>query len=244
MRKTVMITGASGAIGRECCKQFAQKGYSVAICCNKSVYDANEICKLLIDNGFEAKVFCCDLSTSGSAKELVENVVKWSGRIDVLVNNAALSLNKPFLETSDGEGVKVIETDLISAIECAKYSASDMIKRHSGVIINVSSVWGICGASCEVYYSAAKAGLIGFTKALAKELAPSGIRVNAIAPGVVDTKMNSNLSPLEREELIDKIPMGRMASAYEIAKSILFLASSDAEYITGQTLNISGGFLI
>jgi len=244
MKKTVMITGASGTIGAECCKVFAQNGYNVAICCNKSVYDASRLCELLCNNGYEAKVFCADLSVSGSAKELVDSVLKWSGRIDVLVNNAGVSLNKPFLDTKDDEGIDVINTDLVSAIECAKYVSQDMIKRHSGVIINVSSVWGLCGASCEVYYSAAKAGLIGFTKALAREFAESGIRVNAVAPGVIDSKMNSNLNSQEKDELIKRIPSGRIGNGYDIAKAALFLASNDADYITGQTLNISGGFLI
>lgn len=244
MKKTVLITGASGGIGSECAKVFAQNGYNVALCCNKSVFEANELCNLICNNGFEAKVFCVDLSVGGAAKELVEAVVRWSGRIDVLVNNAGMALNKPFLETEEQEGKEIIEVDLLAAMQCAKYAANDMIKRQSGAIINVSSVWGICGASCEVYYSAAKAGLIGFTKALAQELAPSGIRVNAVAPGVIDTKMNANLSDSEKSNLLNEIPSGRFGNGYDVAKAVLFLASNDADYITGQTLNISGGFLI
>lgn len=244
MKKIVLITGASGEIGGAIARAFANAGYSLALHYNKGKESAEKLRDLLAQNGAEAFLIQGDLKENGAAKKIIDECIAHFGKIDVLVNNAAVSLVKPFLDTSDSEGEQLIKTNLTAAIECAKYAAADMLKRKSGSIINISSVWGICGASCEVYYSAAKAGLIGFTKALAAEFAPSGIRVNAIAPGVIDTKMNSHLSENEKQTLIDEIPMGRMGSGYDVAKAALYLASADADYITGQTLNISGGFLI
>lgn len=244
MKKIVLITGASGEIGGAIARAFANAGYSLALHYNKGKESAEKLLKLLIQNGCDAFLIEGDLSQSGVPKKIIDECIARYGKIDVLINNAGMSLVKPFLDTQDDEGESLLRTNLTAAIECAKYAAADMLKRKSGSIINISSVWGICGASCEVYYSASKAGLIGFTKALASELAPSGIRVNAVAPGVIDTKMNSHLSETEKEELVNEIPMGRMGSGYDVAKAALYLASADADYITGQTLNISGGFLI
>lgn len=244
MKKIVLITGASGEIGGAIARVFAQNGYSLALHYNKGKEEAQKLCSLLIQNGCDAFLIEGDLGEKDAPKKIIDECIARFGKIDVLINNAGASLVKPFLDTKDDEGEELIKTNLTAAIECAKYAASDMLKRKSGSIINISSVWGICGASCEVYYSASKAGLIGFTKALASELAISGIRVNAIAPGVIDTKMNAHLSESEKQTLIDEIPMGRMGSGYDVAKAALYLASADADYITGQTLNISGGFLI
>ena len=244
MKKIVLITGASGAIGSDIARVMSQNSYAVALHCNSSENKAQALCEDLNKNGGDARVFVADLSKDGAAKKLVSEVIAHFGRIDVLVNNAGISLVKPFLDTEEDEGANLLKINLTSAIEVSKYAAEDMLKRKSGSIINVSSVWGICGASCEVYYSAAKAGLIGFTKALAQELAPSLVRVNAVAPGVVDTPMNNHLSESEKQELLEEIPAGRFANGYDIAKTVLFLSSPDADYITGQTINISGGFLI
>ncbi len=244
MKKTALITGASRSIGATVAQLFSQKGYNIALHYNKSEKEARELCDILKQNGSDVLLIKEDLKEKGAAKRTVQKALEHFGKVDVLVNNAGAALIKPFLETEDDEGEKLINLDLIAQMQCAKYAARDMVKRKSGKIINVSSVWGICGASCEVYYSAAKAGIIGFTKALSKELAASGIQVNAVAPGVIDTDMNKNLSDDEKKELIQSIPAGRMGSSYEIAKAVLYLASADADYITGQTLNISGGFLI
>lgn len=244
MKKIVLITGASGGIGSDIARIFAQKGYSVALHYNKNEESANALLRLFIENGVNAKLFKADLSKEGQAKMLCDAVISEFGRIDVLVNNAGVALIKPFLDTSEKEGENVIATNLTSAMALSRYAAEDMLKRKSGSIINISSVWGLCGASCEVYYSASKAGLIGFTKALAKEMAPSGIRVNCVAAGVIDTNMNNNLSLEEKSVLGEEIPLGRFGSGYDVAKAVCFLASSDADYITGETINVSGGFLI
>jgi len=244
MKKTVLVTGASGEIGREIAKAFAKEGYKVAIHYNNNEKAASELKALLLDNGAEAEIFKADLIKNEEIKKLALSVIEKMGRIDVLVNNAGISLVKPFLDTEDSEGAELMEVNLLSAMTLSKYASEDMLKRKSGRIINISSVWGISGASCEVYYSASKAGMIGFTKALASELAPSGITVNAVAPGVIDTQMNAHLNAGEKEELFKEIPAGRFGNGYDVAKSVLFLASSDADYITGQVVNISGGFLI
>ncbi|MEE1280446.1 MAG: 3-oxoacyl-ACP reductase FabG [Oscillospiraceae bacterium] len=244
MKKIVLITGASRGIGADIARVFAQNGYAVVLHYNKSKDRAEELCDLLRQNGCDAYLLQGDLSQKGVPQKIVFDTIEHFGKLDVLINNAGSSLVAPFLDTSDEAGETLIKTDLTAAIECAKYAAADMVRRKNGKIINISSVWGISGASCEVYYSAAKAGIIGFTKALASELAPSGVQVNAIAPGVIDTEMNNNLSQAEKAELIGEIPAGRIGSGYDIAKAALFLASADADYITGQVLNVSGGFLI
>lgn len=244
MKKIVLITGAAKGIGAEIAKVFAKNGYAVAIHYNKSESKAKELYKLLINNSCEAELFSADLSADYEAKRLISEVVEKMGRIDVLVNNAGISLCSSIFDVSDEKGREILNVNLASAIECSKYAAKDMLKRKSGKIINISSVWGISGSSCETYYSASKAGLIGFTKALSLELASSGITVNAVAPGVIETDMNAHFTQDERKELEKSIPLGRYGSPYEIAKTVLFLASSDADYITGETINISGGFLV
>ncbi len=244
MKKTVLVTGASGEIGKEIAKAFAKEGYKVAIHYNSNEKAANELKTLLLNNGAEAEIFRADLLKNQEIKKLAASVIETMGRIDVLVNNAGTSLVKPFLDTEDNEGSELVSLNLVSAMALSKYAAEDMLKRKSGRIINISSVWGISGASCEVYYSASKAGMIGFTKALASELSPSGITVNAVAPGVIDTQMNAHLNVSEKAELVKEIPAGRFGNGYDVAKLVLFLASSDADYITGQAVNISGGFLI
>ncbi len=244
MKKIVLITGAAKGIGADIARLFAQKGYAVALHYNKSEEKALEMKALLENNGCEVELFCADLSQDGACKKLCADVVSKMGKIDVLVNNAGLTLVKPFLDTSEDEGEEIIRTNLLSAIKLSRYALQDMLKRKSGSIVNISSVWGVCGASCEVYYSASKAGLIGFTKALAKEMAPSNIRVNAVAAGVIDTDMNAHLSVSEKDELKEEILLGRFGSGWDVAKAVYFLASDDADYITGQTVNVSGGFLI
>ena len=244
MEKIVLITGAAKGIGADTAKLFAQRGYAVALHYNKSEEKALEMKALLENNGCEVELFCADLKQDGACKKLCADVVSKMGKIDVLVNNAGLALVKPFLDTSEDEGEEIIRTNLLSAIKLSRYAAQDMLKRKAGSIINISSVWGVCGASCEVYYSASKAGLIGFTKALAKEMAPSNIRVNAVAAGVIDTDMNNHLDKSEKAELKEEILLGRFGSGWDVAKAVYFLASDDADYITGETVNVSGGFLI
>lgn len=233
-KKTVLVTGGARGIGESISRAFAAAGYRVFIHCNESAEAAKALCAELSD----AEYCRADLSKP----EGVRALFKASGAPDVLVNNAGIALVKPFDAVSAPEAEKLYALDLFAPIELARLCASAMISRKSGCIINISSVFGESGGSCEVDYSAAKAGLIGFTKALAKELGPSGIRVNCVCPGVIDTEMNDDLSFEDVESLTGEIPLCRMGRAEEIAAAAVFLAGENAEYITGAVLDVNGGW--
>ena len=192
--------------------------------------------------GGKIKSFGADITDAKQRARLIEQILDSFGGIDILINNAGSALYGLLQQNSEAEIEQVLNTDLTAQILLTRCALPSMIAAHAGSIVNVSSVWGLTGASCEAAYSAAKAGLIGFTKALAKELAPSGIRVNAVAPGVVDTQMMAYFTPEEKEAIREEIPLGRFARAEEIARSILFMAGQ--EYITGQVLSPNGGSVI
>ena len=175
---------------------------------------------------------------------MVKETLYKFGSLDILVNNAGVAYQGLITDTDEIDFDRIIDTNLKGTFNCCKAVTSSMVNKGSGKIINISSMWGQVGASCEVAYSASKAGIIGLTKALAKELAPSGITVNCIAPGLIETSMNSNLTVEELAEFVETIPLGRMGSADEIAEAIEFLASDKADYITGQVLGINGGYVI
>ncbi len=242
--KTAIITGASRGIGHEIARVLSKSGYAVMINCKESLDKAVSLADEIRASGGSAEVMKADISVPEEAKSLVGRTVETLGEPDLLVNNAGVALWGLFTDASDKEIEKVISTDLTGAMilsrECAKY----MIKRKEGVIINVASMWGEIGASCEVVYSAAKAGIIGFTKALAKELAPSGIRVNCVSPGIIDTEMMARFSTDEIKSLRDDIPLGRLGTPRDVASAVAFLASDEASYITGQTLSVNGGSVV
>lgn len=243
MKKTVIITGASRGIGRAAAEKFAEEGWQVVINFNKSEKEAAELEKKLSAITEVIRVRA-DISQKKEADFLVEEAVKRFGKIDALVNNAGISLpSMLFTDTKRCDWERIFDTNLFGMFNTSQAVLPHMVNQKSGSIVNVSSIWGVSGASCEVVYSSAKAAVIGFTKALAKELAPSGIRVNAIAPGVIDTKMNAFLSESERKALEDEIPMGRYGSTAEIAAAVYFLASGESSYITGQVLTADGGFI-
>lgn len=178
-----------------------------------------------------------------NCKYIINEVISKSGKVDILVNNAGISLMGLFMDSSEDEMNEIINTNLMGAIYLSKEALSHMVSRNTGNIINISSMWGEVGASCEVLYSATKGGINSFTKALAKEMAMSNIRVNAIAPGVIDTKMNSMLDEESKESLKEEIPMGRFGMPSEIGKLAAFLCSDDSSYITGQVIRVDGGFI-
>lgn len=238
--KTALITGASRGIGRSTAKIFAKSGYRVIINYNHSEAKAKSLCEEL-DNAY---IYKADVSDSAQVKAMFEYVKESFGGADVLVNNAGISHIGVFQLMDDSEIEKILCTNLTGAILCSKYAVKDMISKKSGNIINISSMWGEAGASCEVVYSASKAGMIGLTKALAKEVGQSGIRVNCIAPGVIETDMNKELDAQTIAELIDEIPLRRMGTAEEIAKIALFLASDDSSYLNGITIGANGGMVI
>ena len=243
MKKTVIITGASKGIGRATAKKFAKEGFRVVINYNNSKEEAYALEKELSEIT-EVISIKADISKNEEAEFLVSETVKRFGKIDVLVNNAGISMHSTlFSDTDEKDWQQIFNVNLFGMFNVTKAALPFMIHEKRGSIVNVSSIWGVSGASCEVLYSSAKAAVNGFTKSLAKELAPSGIRVNAIAPGVIETKMNAFLSEEERKAIEDEIPMGRYGSPEEIASAIHFLASDESSYITGQVLTADGGFL-
>ena len=240
--KTVLITGASRGIGRAAALKFAQMGYNVAVNCNKNVELAEQLCTELKSLGVKAGVYPCDVSQSDDVQKMIELVICDFGGIDVLVNNAGIALPQGlFTDFSAQDASRVFDTNVFGMMNCARAVIPHFVSKKAGKIVNVSSVWGICGASCEVIYSASKAAVIGFTKALSSELAPSGICVNCVAPGFIDTDMNAHLSTEEVREFEANVPLGRIGKAEEVAESIYFLASQGSDYITGQVLSIDGG---
>lgn len=242
MKKVAIVTGASRGIGKAIALELS-KDFDVVINYNKSEDKANEVCEKILKNGKNAVIFKADVSKTDEAKALCEFAIKKFGTIDVVVNNAGIAEQKVFCDITEDDFQNMMQTNVGSVFNMSKAVMNEFLRKKAGKIINISSVWGICGASCEVHYSTSKAAIIGFTKALAKELAPSNITVNCIAPGVVDTDM-CNFDSETKDMIKEEIPMGKIASPEEIAKVAKFLASDDASYITGEIVNVSGGFLI
>ena len=241
--KTVFITGAARGIGRATALLFAQRGWNVAFSYIKNTEAALDLEKKIRDSGGSAFGIKYDVASSDMCRSAVESALERFGRIDSLVNNAGISLNGLVSDTNDDDWKRIFSVNTDGVFNMCRAVIPHMLNRNC-TIVNVSSMWGITGASCEAAYSASKAAVIGFTKALAKELAPSGINVNCIAPGLIETSMNQNLSVEELNSFVEEIPLGRMGSADEIAAAVFFLSSPDAEYITGQVLGINGGYVI
>ena len=240
MRKVAFITGASGGIGSACARALAKDGYAVAIGFSSNESAANELSAELKSQGFDALAVQCDITDSGSIASAVSLIEKDLGIISVLVNNAGIANISLFTDNSYNDLRRMLDTDLLGAMELSRQVLPAMIREKCGNIINISSVWGEKGASCEVAYCAAKAGLIGFTKALAREEAPSGIRVNCISCGYIDTKMNSELSDEDKQAVLDEIPAGRFGTPQDVAGAVSFLVSEKASYITGQVIRVDG----
>lgn len=237
--KKVLITGGSRGIGRAMVRLFAKEGFSVAFTFKSSFMAVEE---LVEETG--AVAIRADSADEAQIIEAVRLAAESLGGIDILINNAGISSSSLLQDLSLSQWNECMSVNLTSVFLYSREVIPHMLKNHRGRIINISSIWGLVGASCEAHYSAAKAGVIGLTKALAKELGPSGITVNAIAPGVIDTAMNAHLAPEEMSELIDETPIGRIGKGADVAKAALFLASDEAEFITGDVLNVSGGFTI
>ena len=238
--KTALITGASGGIGAEIATRLSQAGYALAITYNKNKDSAEKLCAQLGN----AVAFHCDISSFSSVEKLFADVITAFGRIDAVVNNAGAAYSGLLQDMTEREILNIINTDLNGVIYSTKFAANHMVKNHCGVIVNISSVWGVVGASCEAVYSAAKGGVITFTKAMAKELAPSGIRVNCISPGVIKTKMLDCYTADDLQALADETPLGRIGTTDDVAKAVKFLISDDASFITGQNLIVDGGFIL
>ena len=238
MEKVILITGASRGIGREIAEKLAQKGYQVIANYNKSEKNAQE----LKEEYPNIDIYKADVSKREEVQKMIEYIINKYKKIDVLINNAGISSSGLFTEVTDEEWNRIINNDLYSVFCTTQEVLSNMIMRKQGCIINISSVWGLVGSSCETIYSVAKAGVDGMTKSLAKELGPSNIRVNSIAPGIKDTDMNANYTVEEIEEIKEEIPLERIGKKTDISKCVEWLI--DDEYTTGQIISINGGWVI
>jgi 3-oxoacyl-[acyl-carrier protein] reductase len=242
--KTVLITGASRGIGKAMAVLFAIKGYKVFINYNHSENEAHELYNRLMEKGISIALFKADVSKREQVDAMVENCVSRFGKVEILINNAGISHQKMFTDISGQEWDEMINVNLKGVFNCSQSVLEYMLRQKKGKIINISSVWGMVGAACEVHYSAAKAGVIGFTKALAKELGPSNIQVNCIAPGIIKTDMINSFSEEELNELKEATPLMKLGKSEDIAACALFLASENADFITGQVISPNGGFVI
>ena len=243
MKKSVIITGSSRGIGRATALLFAKKGYNVLINYNISEEKAKEVKKEINEKypNVIAEIYKCDVSNFNECKNMANYALKLFGKVDVLVANAGISQFKLINDTTEEDFNKVIGVNLKGVYNAIMGVLPNMISNKSGSIVAVSSIWGVSGASCEVLYSASKAGVIGLCKALSKELGLSNIRVNCVAPGAIETEMNKNLSQEDKAMFASETSLGRFGKPEEVAKSILFLAEN--EYVTGQNLVVDGGFL-
>lgn len=243
MNKTILVTGASRGIGQAIAHAFADCGYYVFLNCNSSVKELKKV-QQEIEEKHPDMAACVpgNIGDPDAVREIFRQIYAKCDALDVLVNNAGVSHLGLLSDMTDAEWNRVIQTDLSSVFYCCREAIPKMVSRKSGHIINISSMWGVSGASCEVAYSAAKSGVNGLTRALAKELAPSQIPVNAIACGVIDTVMNQWLDKEERKELEDEIPIGRFATPEEVAQTAVNLVNSPV-YLTGQIIGLDGGYL-
>jgi len=239
--KTVLITGSSRGIGRAIALKFAKDGCNLVLNCSKSQAELDAVLTKAESAGASAIGIIADVSVYSECEEMVRAALERFGQIDILVNNAGCAYVGLFTDMRPDEISKIININLLSALNCAHLVVPQMVRRKQGTIINISSMWGNVGASCEIVYSSAKGGINTFTKALAKELGPSGIRVNAVSCGVIETGMNAFLSEQEAADLVEQIPLSRFGTPQEIAEVVAFLAGDSASYITGQIIAADGG---
>jgi 3-oxoacyl-[acyl-carrier protein] reductase len=239
--KVAIVTGASRGIGKGIAIELAKAGACVVINYKSNDEAAEETLRAIRGLGTYALKIKGDVSDYEFSKQMIKTTVEKLGKIDILINNAGISKIELFTDAVPEEWDNILNVNLKGTINCSHNAVKEMIKQKSGSIINISSMWGNVGASCEVIYSASKGAINSFTKALAKELAPSNIRVNAIAPGVIDTEMNGWLSDEDRKLLVDEIPMMKFGEVEDIGNLVTFLASENSKYITGQVITIDGG---
>lgn len=242
VNKVVIVTGGSRGIGAEIVKTLANENYKVILNYNNSKEQAEKIQQELLEQGKEIEIIKADVSKKEEAKKLIQFALNKFNKIDVLINNAGISQEGLFTDVTEEEWQKIMNINLNSVFYCTQQALKYMIPEQQGCIINISSIWGETGASCEVAYSATKAAINGMTKALAKEVGPSNIRVNAIAPGIIDTDMNRNLTTEELEQIKEQIPLNKIGKAIDIAKCVKWLIED--EYTTGQIISINGGWYI
>ena len=240
--KTVVVTGASKGIGRAVAKEFANNGYNVVICYNKSVSDAQQLLNE-VSQTTRAIAVKVDVSNEDDVKNMVEIIKKTFGNIDVLVNCAGVSDTRLLIDSTKDDYDFVFDINMRGTYNTCKLVGREMLSNQSGKIINISSIWGVLGGSCESVYSASKGAIIAFTKALAKELGPNGINVNAVAPGFIQTDMTKNVTEEIRREIMNNSALGRLGTPEDVAGVVSFLASEKSNFITGQVIGVDGGWL-
>lgn len=244
MRKIALVTGGSRGIGAACVHTFARAGYAVVFLYNRSAEKAAALADELRAEGLDAAAYACDVSDPTQVKSALAEILRVYHRVDALVNCAGIAHIGLLTDMTEAEWDHLFGVNVRGVFSVTKGVLPGMISRRTGAVVNVSSMWGEVGASCEAAYSATKAALIGLTKALAKEVGPSGVRVNCVTPGVIDTDMNAQLTEEDRAALADETPLGRIGRAEEVAKAALFLCGEDASFITGQVVGVSGGLVI
>lgn len=242
--KSVVITGASRGIGRACAVAFARCGYNVLIGYNQNKAAAEETLAAVLSFGVKGVIFAADISKKDEARRLISKAMYEFGRIDVLVNNAGIARAMLMTDVTEKDFYDLFSLNVGGVYFVSQAVIPEMINAGGGKIINISSMWGQVGASMETLYSATKSAVIGLTKAMAKELAPSKITVNCVCPGVIDTDMNSCYDEKTMEDLRQRTPLERIGTAEDIAGSVLFLSSDNADFITGEVLSVNGGFVI
>ena len=240
--KTVIVTGGSKGIGKTIVEELAKKGYNVILNYKNSENSAEQIKENLIKQGFNIEIFKADVSKREEVKSLVKFTLEKYRNIDILINNSGIDQVKLFTDITDEDWNTMINNNLNSVFYCTQEVLPTMIKNKKGCIINISSIFGEIGASCESHYSVSKAGIDALTKSLAKELGPSNIRINSIAPGIIDTDMNKNLNIKEINNIKEEIPLGKIGKTLDIAKCVCWLIEDD--YTTGQIISINGGWNI
>lgn len=238
----VLVTGGSRGIGAAIVKHLSENGYQVILNYNKSENEAKKIQEKLKEQNINIDIIRADVSNKAEVENMINKIIKKYNKIDVLINNAGISQEKPFLDINDDEWNNIMNINLNSVYYCTKAVLPYMLNKKDGCIINISSIWGVTGASCEVAYSTTKAAIDGLTKALAKEMGPSNIRINSIAPGIIDTDMNKNLSEEDIDNIKDEIPLNKIGRPKDIAKCVKWLIEDN--YTTGQVININGGWYI
>lgn len=242
--KTAIISGASRGIGRAIAISLAKEGYAVIIGYYRNASLAQQVCDLIIKDGGIAESYKFDVSAPNQVKEAVEYVKNKYASVDVVVANAGIGSYGMLIDHSDEKIAKVVNINLVGCITLCREASKIMLSQKSGNIVTVSSMWGQVGGSCESVYSATKGGIIAFTKALAKELALCGVRVNCVAPGFIDTEINDNLSKEEKDAVIQDIPLARAGTPQDVANAVVWLTSEEASYVTGQVIGINGGLVI
>ena len=242
--KNILITGGAKGIGAGMVDIFAENGYNIAVHYNTSAEQAEKLITKHKNKDIKIKSYCCDLRNSNQVSKMIDDVINDFGSIDILINNAGISQIKLFTDISETEWDNMFDCNIKSMFNCCKKILPSMINNKKGSIINISSIWGITGASCEVHYSASKGAVIAFTKALAQEVAPSGIAVNCIAPGVIESDMLNGFSGEDIKAIKDETPTGLIGKPEDVARIALFLAEQSSNFLTGQVISPNGGLVV